>query len=576
MSRRILITGASVAGNTVAWWLGRAGLDVTVIEQSHNFRDGGQNIDVRGVGREVLRRMGLEQVALEQGTGEEGTAWVEEDGMVAAQFLTADTGADGPTAEMEILRGDLARLLYEPAREHATYRFGDSIARVEQGDDGATVTFAGGAVERYDAVIVAEGVGSRTRELVFPGENVPRWMDLTITYFAIPRQAGDDRLWRWYNAPGGRIVSLRPDRYGTARAMLSVQQPPGGQQDWDADRQKAWLHERFADAGWQSERVLDGMAKTDDFYFDVLRQVRMPRWSTGCVVLTGDAAWCATPIAGYGTTLAITGAYVLAQELIRSMDVRAAFAAYEEVMRPMVEEAQGVPKLAPRLANPHSRIGIRLLHGALSVASRPAVRSVAGKLFGGRSKDVDLSRYDTPTPEGSPIALGPPSPAGLSPLLALGVVGVVLGASALVGRRNAPDPSHPGIRRWYHRLDKPGYTPPDAAFGAVWPVLETGLAVGGYRLLRQPSGTARNAAVGLWLLNTAMVGGWTQLFFREKRLGASAAASGAMVATGAAYVATAARVDRPAAAAAIPFVAWLGFATLLAERIWRDNPGESR
>jgi len=97
-----------------------------------------------------------------------------------------------------------------------------------------------------------------------------------------------------------------------------------------------------------------------------------------------------------------------------------------------------------------------------------------------------------------------------------------------------------------------------------------------YRLLRQPSGRARNAAVGLWLLNTAMVVGWTQLFFREKRLGASAAASGAMVATSAAYVATAAKVDKPAAAAAVPFVAWLGFATLLAERIWRDNPEKSR
>jgi len=102
-------------------------------------------------------------------------------------------------------------------------------------------------------------------------------------------------------------------------------------------------------------------------------------------------------------------------------------------------------------------------------------------------------------------------------LAALATVGVVLGASALVGRRNAPDPSHPGIRRWYRRLDKPGYTPPDAAFGAVWPVLETGLAIGGYRLLRHPAGRARNAAIGLWLANTAMVGGWTQLFWRDGR-----------------------------------------------------------
>lgn len=168
------------------------------------------------------------------------------------------------------------------------------------------------------------------------------------------------------------------------------------------------------------------------------------------------------------------------------------------------------------------------------------------------------------------------SPTGFSPLPALGAVGAVLGASALVGRRNAPDPSHPAIRRWYRRLDKPGFTPPDAAFGAVWPVLETGLAFGGYRLLRRQPSPARNVAVGLWLLNTAMVGGWTQLFFRGKRLGASTAASGAMVVTAAAYVAAAAKVDRPAAAVAMPFVAWLGFATLLTERIWRANPGEAR
>jgi 2-polyprenyl-6-methoxyphenol hydroxylase-like FAD-dependent oxidoreductase/tryptophan-rich sensory protein len=576
MSRKILITGASIAGNIVAWWLGRAGFDVTVVERTPEFRDGGQNIDVRGPGRDVLRRMGLEQAALDAGTGEEGTAWVDADGSVAARFMTGKGDRDGPTAEMEILRGDLARLLYEPARTQAMYRFGDSVTAIRQDDAGASVTFASGATAAYDLVIVAEGVGSATRELVFAGENAPRWMDLTIAYFTIPRAPDDDRLWRWYNAPGGRSVSLRPDRKGTTRAMLSVQQPPGGEQDWDADRQKAWLRTRFADAGWQAPRVLDGIDGTGDFYFDVLRQVRMPRWSAGRVVLTGDAAWCATPIAGYGTTLAVSGAYVLAQELARTDDIAAALTAYEQAMRPMVEDAQGVPKIAPRMMNPHSRLGIRLLHGALNVASRPAVRGLADKLSGGKSKDIDPAAYDAPRAEGGVVAAAKPAAGGLSPLVALGAVGMVLGASALVGRRNAPDPTHPGIRRWYRRLDKPGFTPPDAAFGAVWPVLETGLAAGGYRLLRQPATPARNAAVGLWLVNSAMVGGWTQLFFRERKLGASAVASGAMVATGAAYVLTAAKVDRPAAATAVPFVAWLGFATLLATQIWRDNPARGR
>lgn len=393
MARRILITGASIAGNTVAWWLGRSGFDVTVVERAPAFRDGGQNVDVRGVGRTVLRRMGLERAALDSGTGEEGTAWIDGRGRVAARFDVAGTEGDGPTAEMEILRGDLARLLYEPARERARYRFGDRVARVAEDRDAVAVTFAGCETERYDAVVVAEGVGSSTRELVFPGENAPRWMDLTIAYFTLPRTPDDDRMWRWFNATGGRSISLRPDRHGTTRAMLTLRQPPGGEQDWDIARQKAFLRARFAGAGWQAGRVVAGLEATDDFYLDVLRQVRMKRWSSGRVVLTGDAAWCATPLAGIGTTLAVTGACVLAGELARTDTVAAAFAAYERVMRPYVEKAQGVPKLAPKLMNPRTRIGIRLLHAALNVASRPAVRRVTAKVFDGRSEEPDVSGY---------------------------------------------------------------------------------------------------------------------------------------------------------------------------------------
>ena len=130
MSRRILITGASVAGNTAAWWLGGAGFGVTGFEGTPGFRDGAQNIDVRGVGREVLRRMALEQAALDLSTGEEGTASVNKNRKIKAEFLFNDTVADGPTAEVEISRSDLDRLLYEPAREHAPYRFRPHLQRL--------------------------------------------------------------------------------------------------------------------------------------------------------------------------------------------------------------------------------------------------------------------------------------------------------------------------------------------------------------------------------------------------------------------------------------------------------------
>ena len=393
MPRRVLITGASIAGNTAAFWLGRAGWDVDVVERAPEFRDGGQNIDVRGVGREVLRRMGLEQAALNHGTGEQGTAWIGADGQPRAEFRTDDMEADGPTAEMEILRGDLARLLRDAVGENVDFRYGDHVTAIDDGADGATVAFASGRVERYDSVIVAEGVGATSRELVFTGENDPRWMDMTIAYFTIPRTPDDDRMWRWFNAPGKRSVSLRPDNHGTTRAMLCLSKAAEGEQDWVRERQEALLREQFADAGWETPRILAAMNDSADFYFDVLRQVRMPRWSKGRTVLTGDAAWCATPLAGVGTTLAVTGAYVLAEELARHDTVEQAFAAYEAQMRPMVEDGQGIPKVAPRLMHPKTRLGIRLLHGTLGVASLPPIRNAAAKLFGGDGKEVDLSRY---------------------------------------------------------------------------------------------------------------------------------------------------------------------------------------
>ena len=167
-------------------------------------------------------------------------------------------------------------------------------------------------------------------------------------------------------------------------------------------------------------------------------------------------------------------------------------------------------------------------------------------------------------------------PPALSRLAAAGIVAAVLGTSALLGRRNAPAPDHPGIRRWYRRLAKPAYTPPDAVFGAVWPILETGMAMGGYRVLRQPASRDRTTALTLWLGTSAMIGGWTELFFRRHALTGSTVAAGAMLASSAGFAATARRIDRPAAATALPLIAWLGFATLLSERIREDNDEEAQ
>lgn len=392
-NRKILVAGASVAGNTVAWWLARHGFDVTVVEKAGSFRDGGQNVDVRGVARQVLRRMGLEQAALALNTGERGTDWVDEQDRVLARFAVADIGAEGPTAELEIMRGDIARLIYEPAREHTTYRFGDYITAVAQDEAGASVTFASGQQGRYDLVIVAEGVGSATRELLFPGENRLRYMNLTLAFFNIPQQAGDSDFARQYNTVGGRGVTVKPGRDGQLHVYIGVHKRAEGENKWDEARQKQFIREQFARDGWEIPRLLQGMAETDNFYFDVFRQVKMPRWATGRVVLTGDAAWCTTGLSGVGTSLAIAGGYVLAGELAKTDDYAAAFAAYERVMRPFVKEGQSFPKPFIRLLWPHTRLGLFLLRGAMRLAGKPALRKAFSKLYLRDSNKIALPDY---------------------------------------------------------------------------------------------------------------------------------------------------------------------------------------
>ncbi|MCF5051547.1 FAD-binding monooxygenase [Pseudomonas syringae] len=392
MRKKILISGASVAGNTTAWWLSRYGFDVTVIEKAPAFRDAGQNVDVRGAGRHVLRMMGLERAALDLRTSEVGTDWVDEYDNPIARF-TVDEVGDGPTAELEIMRGDIARLIYEPASNRSTYLFNETITALEQDAHGITVHFQNRPSAQYDAVIVAEGVGSSTRELIFPGENNPKWMDMTLAYFAIPKTSVDGVFARQYNTVGGIGATLKPGRENSVHVYMGMQRKSEGENEWSVERQKEFLQEKFSDAGWHFPRILEGMNKTDNFYFDVLRQVRMGRWHHNRVVLTGDSAWCVTPLSGIGTTLAIVGGYVLAGELSKTDDLPSALASYERVMRPFVREGQGVPKILPRVLWPHSRIGLKLLRELIRIAGKPVLRKIFSSLLLRNSEKIDIPIY---------------------------------------------------------------------------------------------------------------------------------------------------------------------------------------
>jgi len=387
MAHRILISGAGIAGPALACWLVDAGWDVTVVERDERLRDDGQNVDVRGAGREAARRLGIEDAILARNTTETGTEFVNADGESAASF--DQDGDDGPTAELEILRGQLADLLHERSAG-AKYRFGDRIDTVDAGETHATVRFASGAERDFDVVAIAEGQRSRTRDRLFDGVRLDP-LNVDIAYATIPRQADDDDRWRVFVATDGRQVHLRPDNLGTIRAMLAFQTEPKGFDRLETPEQIAILRDRFAGAGWQTERVLDALSDSNLFY-ESLAQVRAPSWSAGRVVLLGDAAHCVTPLAGLGTSLALIGAYILAGELTSDDDHRAAFERYEARLRPLAEDVRKLPPGVPGIAYPDSKLGGDLIRLGAKAAAGPVGRVLASVTPSSKS-DFELPDY---------------------------------------------------------------------------------------------------------------------------------------------------------------------------------------
>lgn len=389
--QRVLVTGASVAGPAAAFWLARAGYDVTVVERAPELRPGGQNIDVRASGREVLQLMGLEDAVRARNTGEVGTRFVDEDGTVVSEFAVQDgEGHDGPTAELEILRGALSEILVQACPDEVTFLFGEHVVSVQERDDHVEVELSDGSVEHYDLLVVAEGVGSHTRGLVFGDEPHEKPLGMYVSYGTIERTEDDDAFWSWLIVPGARQAGLRPDDEGTTRAMLNFLADSPVLEGLDGTELRAALRREFADVGWQVPRILDGLDASDDLYVDYLRQVVCPTWHRGRVVLLGDAAWCVTPIGGGGTSLAIAGAYVLAAFLSQTDDHVAAFARYEEWMRPLVEKAQDLPPGVPSLAAPKTRAGAQALKWGTKIAALPAVQSIASRLTSGPEATREL------------------------------------------------------------------------------------------------------------------------------------------------------------------------------------------
>ena len=362
-NRDILISGASIAGLALAYWLRRYGFNPTVVERAPAPRDGGYAVDLRGAAREVAEKMRIMADVRRAHVGTRGLSYVNGANMPVASMssdLLGDSG--GAIAEIEILRGELIRILYAAARDDVAYIFEDSISSISQDEEGVGITFERSEPRRFDLVVGADGLHSKVRALAFGDESrFVRDLGAYVSIFTTPNHFDLDGWELMYSTPG-KTAAIYPARHNTeAKAMFFFASRPLDYDRHDIAQQKKILARAFAGVGWEVPRLLEAMWGASDFYFDTVSQVHLDSWSSGRVVLVGDAGYCPSPMAGVGTSLALVGAYVLAGELkVASGDHGRAFVHYEEQMLQYVEQGQKLAKGNATGLIPRSRLQIRI------------------------------------------------------------------------------------------------------------------------------------------------------------------------------------------------------------------------
>lgn len=375
---RVLISGASIAGPALAFWLARNGFQPTVVERAPTLRDGGNGVDIRGDSVRIATEMGILPALRERATDIRDLTFVDAADRRVAGLPTSTFNAEG---DIEIMRGDLARVLYDATAGDVDYTFGDSIATLAQRPDGVDVTFDSGRQAEFDLVIGADGLHSRVRNLaVRPEAEALHHLGIYFATARVDAELGRPRSVVLYNTPGKVAGVYRSGNHDLATAFFAFREPRVLDVDHrDQAAQKSLLHRYFDDLGWRVPTLLDQASADEGFYLDAVSQVRIPTWSNDRIALVGDAGYCATLLSGAGAALALEGARLLAGELAAADgDHRVAFARYQDKLRRTVLERQRSVRASSAMLIPAARSHIWLRNKLTRLS---VLRSTAARVY---------------------------------------------------------------------------------------------------------------------------------------------------------------------------------------------------
>ncbi|GAA1886040.1 FAD-dependent monooxygenase [Asanoa iriomotensis] len=347
----MLISGAGVAGPTLAYWLARHGFAVTVVERGAGPRSSGNPVDVRGPAWSVANRMGIVPRLRAVATHATAMRLVDGNGRSLARIPMPATRGD----EVELPRGDLAAVLLDAVRDDAELVWDDTITALAHDAGGVDVTFERAAPRRFDFVVGADGLHSTTRRLAFgPESEFVSHLGLYVATVPLGSDEGTDVL--LHNTPG-RLVSIHPARGAALAAFIFRSAPVPGFDHRNQTQHKQIVTMAYADAGWRVPELLDRLAAAEDLYFDAVSAVRLASWSAGRIALLGDAASCVS-LFGDGSTLAMAGAETLAAAL--AADPATGFARYEAAHRRLVDPKRRRVGRAAGMLVPRTHLGLRV------------------------------------------------------------------------------------------------------------------------------------------------------------------------------------------------------------------------